>query len=637
MQSSNTGRKNTLEAASSAMNEISGAIITITLVMSAVFVPVTFITGTTGVFYKQFGITLACAIIISACTALTLSPALCALFLKPYEDKALHGKGLLNRYYRYFNIAFGAFSRKYQNMLDTLIHHKWIAVSGILVFAVVLGFLMKTAPKGFIPAEDKGVIFVDIALPPATSLEKNREVTQKLEKIITSIPEMNAYSMIIGNSFLSGSGSSYSMLICELIPFEERKGKAHSVPGVISRLYGMTAGFTGAKIMFFTPGMIPGFGMAGGFEMKLEDKTGGDIKVFEQNANKFLAELRKRPEIQYASTAFNTNFPQYQVNVNVERCKQSGITVNTVLSAMQGYVGGFYASDFNRFGKQYRVMLQAEPRYRGNPESMNSIFVRTASGTMAPITEFISFKRVYGPENLTRFNMYTSVAVNGGPNPGFSSGQALSVVKEVAEQTLPQGYTYEYSGSTREEVASGNQSLIIFLLSLIFVYFLLCAQYESFILPFSIILTLPIGIAGSFIFARMMGVENNIYLQISLIMLIGLLSKNAILIVEFALQRRRRGMTIVQSALDGARVRLRPILMTSFSFIVSLLPLVLSTGIGANGNRSIGVGAVGGMFVGTMLGILVIPVLYVIFQNIQEYFRKPAAVDVSAPDVQPLI
>ncbi len=628
------GMKSTLEASVSAMNEISGAIITITLVMSAVFVPVTFITGTTGVFYKQFGITLACAIIISACIALTLSPALCALFLKPHDEKALHGKGFFTRFYRGFNMGYSAFSEKYQKLLNVLIHHKWIAICGILAFSLLLGYLMKSTPKGFIPTEDKGAIFVDIALPPATSLAKTTEVTHRLEKIVTSIPEMGAYSMIVGNSFLSGSGSSYAMLICDLKPYGERKGKEHSVESVIARLYGMTSGFTEARVMFFTPGMVPGFGLAGGFELKVEDKTGGDIKTFEQNANTFLSELRKHPEIQYANTAFSTNFPQYQVDVNAERCKQSGIGVSTVLSAMQGYIGGYYASDFNRFGKQYRVMLQAEPKYRGNPESMNNVFVKTSSGEMAPITEFISFKRIYGPENLTRFNMYTSIAVNGGPNPGFSSGQAIEVVKDVAQKTLPQGYTYEFSGSTREEVASGNQSVVIFLLSLIFVYFLLCAQYESFILPFSILLTLPIGIAGSFLFARFMGVENNIYLQISLIMLIGLLSKNAILIVEFALQRRRSGMTIVQSAVEGARIRLRPILMTSFSFIVSLLPLVFSTGIGANGNRSIGVGAAGGMLVGTMVGILVIPVLYVIFQNIQEYFGKPVAMESSASDIQ---
>ncbi len=626
------GERNTVEAAASAMNEISAAIITITLVMSAVFVPVTFVTGTTGVFYKQFGITLACAIVISAVTALTLSPALCALFLKPHDTGRLDKKGIKNRFYGYFNAAFAGFTRRYQKLLDAVMHKKWIVFGIILVFSAVFIFLNKTTPKGFVPMEDKGVIFTDISLPPATSLEKTREVTHKVEKIITSIPEMRAYSMIVGNSFLSGSGSSYAMIICELRDFHERKGREHEINSVIGRLYKATSGFNEAKIMFFTPGMVPGFGMAGGFELKLEDKTGGDIKVFEQNAATFLDELRKMPEIQYATTAFNTRFPQYQVDVNAARCKQSGISVNTVLSALQGYVGGYYASDFNRFGKQYRVMLQAEPKYRGNPDDMNNVFVRTSTGEMAPITEFISFKRVYGPENLTRFNMYTSISVNGGPKPGFSSGQAIQAVEEVAARTLPQGYTYEYSGATREEIASGSKSLLIFLLSLIFVYFLLCAQYESFILPFSILLTLPVGIAGSFMFARIMGVENNIYLQISLIMLIGLLSKNAILIVEFALQRRRAGMTIVDSAISGATVRLRPILMTSFSFIVSLLPLVLSTGIGANGNRSIGVGAVGGMFVGTMLGILVVPILYVIFQNIQELFRRPALEGIPASD-----
>ena len=364
----------------------------------------------------------------------------------------------------------------------------------------------------------------------------------------------------------------------------------------------------------------------------MEDKTGGDIKTFEKNANTFLSELRKHSEIQFASTAFNTNFPQYQVDVNPERCKQSGISVSQVLSALQGYVGGYYASDFNRFGKQYRIMIQAEPEYRGNPESMNNVFIRTSSGEMAPITEFISFKRVYGPENLTRFNMYTSIAVNGGPNPGYSSGQALEVVERVAEQTLPQGYTYEYSGSTREEAVSGNQSLIIFFLSLVFVYFLLCAQYESFILPVSIVLTLPVGVAGSFIFARIMGVENNIYFQISLIMLIGLLAKNAILIVEFALQRRQGGMSIADSAINAAVVRLRPILMTSISTIVSIIPLALSTGIGANGNRSIGIGAAGGMFMGTLIGIFVIPVLFIIFQNIQEFISKPVPREIASSD-----
>jgi HAE1 family hydrophobic/amphiphilic exporter-1 len=369
--------------------------------------------------------------------------------------------------------------------------------------------------------------------------------------------------------------------------------------------------------------MVPGFSISGGFDLKLEDKTGGDIKVFEQNARQFLGALNQRPEIQYAISAFNTNFPQYQIDVNVARCKQSGITVSSVLSALQGYIGGFYASDFNRFGKQYRIMVQAEPKYRGNPEDLNNIFVRTSNREMAPITEFITIKRVFGPENISRFNMYTAISVTGAPNFGYSSGDAINAIGEVAGQTLPQGYGYEFSGITREEVASGNQSILIFALSVIFVYFLLAAQYESFMLPLSIIFSLPIGIAGSFMFAKIMGVENNIYLQISLIMLIGLLAKNAILIVEFALQRRHRGMSITQSAIEGATARLRPILMTSFAFIFGLIPLVVGGGVGANGNRSIGVGAVGGMLVGTMIGILVIPAMYVVFQTLQEKITKP--------------
>ncbi|HAH23826.1 MAG TPA: hydrophobe/amphiphile efflux-1 family RND transporter, partial [Prolixibacteraceae bacterium] len=363
--------------------------------------------------------------------------------------------------------------------------------------------------------------------------------------------------------------------------------------------------------------------------LKVEDKTGGDIRQLEQNTQKFLGALSQRPEIQYAITSFNSNFPQYQVDVNVARCKQSGIAVNTIFSTLQGYVGGFYASDFNRFGKQYRVMLQAEPRYRGNPEDLNNIYVRTSSGEMAPITEFIALHRVFGPENITRFNMYTSIAVTGAQKAGYSTGDAIKAVQEVAAQTLPQGYGYEFSGLTREEMASGNQSILIFILSVIFVYFLLSAQYESYILPLSILFSLPIGISGAFIFAKIMGVENNIYLQISLIMLIGLLAKNAILIVEFSLQRRHRGMSIVQAAIEGATARLRPILMTSFALIFGLIPLVIGGGVGANGNRSIGVGAVGGMLIGTMIGILVIPAMFVIFQTLQEKITHPAKQPIS--------
>ncbi len=626
----NQGAKNAKEAAVSAMDEISTAIISITLVMSAVFIPVTFISGTTGVFYKQFGITLAIAIVISAINALTLSPALCAIFLKPSSESSLHNKGLLKRFHASFDVAFSVLTIRYQRMVNRFIKHKGIAVGIIVVFVLTLGFMLKTTRTGFVPAEDKGSIMVDISLPPATSLEKTKEVAQQVGAIIASVPEMDSYSQIIGSSLLGGSGSSYAMYFCNLKPFKERKGKGQDVNSIIGKLFMATAHIRDAKIIFFTPGMIPGFGISGGFELNLEDKTGGDIKVFEQNARQLLGALSQRKEIQYATTSFNTNFPQFQVDVNSERCEQSGISVSTVLDALQGYIGGYYASDFNRFGKQYRVMIQAEAKDRGNPEDLNNIFVRTSTGEMAPLTEFVNTKRVYGAENLTRFNMYTSISVNGAANPGYSTGDAIKAVQEVSSQKLPQGYGYEFSGMTREEMASGNQSLLIFILCFIFVYFILCAQYESFILPLSIIITLPIGIAGSFIFARFMGVENNIYLQISLIMLIGLLAKNAILIVEFALQRRHRGMSIVQSAIEGATARLRPILMTSFAFIFGLLPLVVSTGVGANGNRSIGVGAVGGMLVGTVIGILVIPAMYVIFQTLQEKVKKPVFQDIPA-------
>ena len=626
------GAKNAKEAAVTAMDEISTAIVSITLVMSAVFIPVTFITGTTGVFYKQFGITLAVAIVISAINALTLSPALCAIFLKPHNNNALHKKGFMQRFYTAFNVSFDAMTSRYKKTTHFFMDRKWVAVALIVLFTSGLFLLMKTTPTGFVPAEDMGRIFVDIGLPPSTSMERTKKIVNQVDSIIGSLPEMEARTAIVGNSLISGQGSSYGMLICSLKPFEQRKGKGQDINSVIGRLYGMTAQIKGAKVIIFTPPMVPGFSISGGFELKLEDKTGGDIKEFEQNARVFLAALNQRPEIQYAITAFNTNFPQYQVEVNAARCKQSGISVSAVLSSMQGYIGGFYASDFNRFGKQYRVMVQSEPKYRGNPDDMNNIFVRTSTGEMAPITEFITLKRVFGPENITRFNMYTSIAVTGSPNIGFSSGDAIKAAQEVAVQTLPQGYGYEFSGLTREEMASGNQSILIFLLSVIFVYFLLAAQYESFILPLSIIVSLPIGIAGAFIFAKIMGVENNIYLQISLIMLIGLLAKNAILIVEFSLQRRHRGMSIIQSAVEGATARLRPILMTSFAFIFGLIPLVIGGGVGANANRSIGVGAVGGMLIGTMIGILVIPAMFVIFQTLQEKISKPEAPEVSGFD-----
>ncbi len=623
------GAKSSLEAAISAMNEISGAIISITLVMAAVFVPVTFITGTTGVFYKQFGITLAVAIVLSAVNALTLSPALCAIFLKPHQESSSHKKGFLQRFYSAFNVSFDYMTTRYQRVTGFFIARKWISIVLIVLFTGLLYFLMKTTPSGFVPMEDRGIMMIDISLPPATSLEHTKEVVEKVDRLVGETSEIAGRSMVVGRSIISGQGSTYGMLFCNLKPFKERKGEGQDINSVINKLYAATSQIKDAKIIIFTPPMVPGFSISGGVEFKLEDRTGGDIKDFEQVSKQFLGALNQRPEIQYAMTSFNTNFPQYQVDVNVARCKQSGIMVSAVLGALQGYVGGFYASDFNRFGKQYRIMVQADPSYRGNPEDLNNMFVKTSTGEMAPITEFISLKRVYGPENITRFNMYTSISVNSSPNFGYSSGDAIQAVEAVATQTLPPGYSYEFSGLTREEIASGNQSILIFALSVIFVYFLLAAQYESFILPLSILFSLPVGIAGSFIFARIMGVENNIYLQISLIMLIGLLAKNAILIVEFALQRRHNGMGIVQAAVEGATARLRPILMTSFAFIFGLSPLIIGGGVGANGNRSIGVGAVGGMIVGTMVGILVIPTMFVIFQILQEKISKPEKKEIS--------
>lgn len=616
------GAKNAKEATVSAMSEISTAIISITLVMAAVFIPVTFITGTTGVFYKQFGITLAVAILISAVNALTLSPALCALFLRPHKEE-VHQKGFLPRFYSSFNIAFDTMTEKYKRVTHFFMAKKWMAVSLIIVFTATLAFLMKTTPTGFVPAEDTGVLIVDISMPPATSAEQTKVVVQKVDEILANTPEIQGRAMVIGRSIISGQGSAYGMMFCDLKPFNERKEKGQDINSVIKRLYGAVSQIKNARILLITRPMVPGFSIAGGVEFKLEDKTGGDIKKFEDISRQFLGALNQRPEMQYAMTSFNTNYPQYLVDVNVAKCMQSGINTSTVLSALQGYIGGFYASDFNRFGKQYRVMLQAEPGYRGNPDDLNSIMVRTSNGEMAPITSFITLSRSYGPENITRFNMYTSISINSTPNFGYSSGDAIKAVEEVAAQTLPVGYGYEFSGLTREEMASGNQSILIFALSVIFVYFLLAAQYESYILPLSILVSLPIGIAGAFLFARIMGVENNIYLQISLIMLIGLLAKNAILIVEFSLQRRHRGLSIIQSAVEGATARLRPILMTSFAFIVGLIPLVIGGGVGANGNRSIGVGAVGGMLIGTMIGILVIPTMFVIFQTLQEKIKKP--------------
>ena len=617
------GYTSSLEASKDAMHEISGAIISITLVMAAVFVPVSFIQGSAGVFYKQFGLTLAIAIVLSAVNALTLSPALAALFLKPHKKEGEKKKNYLQRFYVAFNAGFDATKRKYEKTVTFLSHTRWIAFAIIIVFSGVFYYLMKTTPTGFVPDEDLGAIMTDIALPPSASLERTAQIADEVEKIAHTIPEVETILKITGFGMISGSGSNYALVIMKLKPWDQRKKKGEDVKAIIGQLFAKTSGIRDAKIIFFAPPTLSGFGVSGGFSFQLQDKTGKDIASFYKVSTDFLAALNKRPEIQYASTSFNPNFPQYQIDVNVAKVKEAGLQVNDILNTMQGYFGGVYASNFNQFGKQYRVMYQAEPAFRANPESLNNIYVRNANGTMAPITGFITLEKVYGPQSISRFNLFTAIAVTGAPNPGYSSGDAIKAIEEVAATTLPVGYGYEFSGLTREELSASGQTVFIFLLIIVFIYFLLSAQYESYLLPFSILLSLPIGLTGAFLFARIFDISNNIYLQITLIMLVGLLSKNAILIVEFALDRRRKGMPIIQSAIAGAEARLRPILMTSFAFIFGIMPLMFSAGAGANGNRSIGTGAVGGMFIGTLIGVFVIPTLFIVFQSLQEKISGP--------------
>ena len=621
------GYSSALEASKSAMGEISGAIISITLVMAAVFVPVSFISGSAGVFYKQFGLTLAIAIILSAVNALTLSPALCAVFLKPHneEDKK---KNIFQRFFMAFNVAFEATTNKYRKGVSFFIHKKWIVVVGILAFGGVFYYLTVSTPTAFVPNEDTGSIMADISLPASSSIERTEQVIAEVEKIAQTIPEVDNILTSSGRGMISGSGSNYGMVIIRLKHWDERKGEGQDIQSIVAQLFAKTRGIREGKVVFFTPPSIQGFGVSGGFEFQLQDRSGQEISTFSQVGNDFIAALNARPEIQYASTSFDPNFPQYQIDVNVERAKEAGFSVSDILSTMQGYYGGVYASNFNQFGKQYRVMFQAEPAYRANPEGLNNIYVRNSNGNMAPITSFVTMKRVYGPQSISRFNLYTSMDINGAPNPGYSSGDAIKAIQEVAATSLPVGYGFEFSGMTREELSAGSQTLFIFLLVIIFVFLLLSAQYESYILPLAVLLSLPIGLAGTYIFASLFDIANSIYLQITLIMLVGLLAKNAILIVEFSLDRRRQGMPIVKAALEGAQARFRPILMTSFAFIFGLIPLMLAGGAGAVGNRAIGTGAVGGMLIGTILGVFVIPILFIIFQGLQERIgKKPSPVE----------
>ncbi|UFH34807.1 efflux RND transporter permease subunit [Flavobacterium acetivorans] len=613
------GAKSGKEATISAMSEITGAIISITLVMSAVFIPVSFLSGPSGVFYQQFAITLAIAILISAVNALTLSPALCALFLKPHTDSKHHKKNFKEKFFIAFNTSFDRMNNRYVKSLGFLARKKWITVTALIVFSGITFFLFQTTPSGFIPNEDRGIIMADLTLPPGTTLEKTQKAVNELDSILASMDIVEARMSVVGFSLLNSvNGGSYAFTVIKLKDWKERKGANQSVDAVVGELFGRTAHFKDARALFFTPPSVQGFGAADGFELKIQDKGDDDWATVSKVTNEFLGELMKRPEIQYAMTNFNPNFPQYQMDINVERAKDAGVSVTDIFNTMQGYYGGLYTTDFNKFGKQYRVMIQAKASDRTNLESINSIYVKNASGQKVAISQFVDFKRIYGPEAVARFNMLKAVNVNGKAKPGYSSGDAIKAVQEVAAQHLPKSYTYEFSGMTREEILAGNQAIGVFLLSLIFVYFLLSAQYESYLVPLSVLLSLPVGIAGAIGFVKLAGLENNIYFQVALIMLIGLLAKNAILIVEFAIQRRRHGMDLTAAAIEGAKARLRPILMTSLAFIFGLMPLALASGVGAVGNRSIGMGAVGGMLVGTVFGVFVIPILFVIFQGLQE-------------------
>ena len=617
-----SGYKSPRKAAIDAMGEISGAIISITLVMASVFLPVTFITGSAGVFYRQFGITLAVAIIISAVNALTLCPALAALFLKPPQHSDDHQpKTFLQRFGVGFNAAYDFLTAKYTKSVTFLSGRKWLVLMAIGLFAGAFYWLVRTTPSSFVPKEDMGTIFVNITLPPASSMERTTAVADQVDAIAHTIPEIQNSMRTLGQNFVAGNGSAYGMLILRLKPWDDRPGVSDD--DIIKQLKQKTAGIREGSLVFMQQPTITGFGTSGGFTFQVQDKGGHTTDEFYKVTQKFLAELSKRPEIQYATTPFNPNFPQYELDVNVAKCKEAGLAVGDVLNAMQVFYGSSYVSNFNEFGKQYRVIMQADDKYRASPEGLNKIAIRTTAGSMAPITEFITLKRIYGPESVSRFNLFSSMSVNGSPNPTYSTGQALNAIQEVAAQTLPAGYGFEYSGISREEQNVGSQTLYVFILCLAFVYLLLSAQYESYLLPFAVILSLPVGLSGVYVFARLFGLDNNIYMQISLIMLIGLLAKNAILIVQFAVERRQSGMDLLQSAVEGAKARLRPILMTSFAFVFGLMPLMFATGAGAFGNRSIGTGAIGGMLFGTLLGVFVIPTLFIIFQGLQEKISGP--------------
>lgn len=616
------GYKSSYHATKDAMGDVTMAIVSCTCVFMAVFIPVTFMGGTSGVFYTQFGITMATSVGISMISALTLCPALCAIMMRP-SDGTKSAKSINGRVRAAYNASYNALLGKYKKGVMFAIHHRWMVWTSLGVALVLLAWMMATTRTGLVPQEDQGVMMVNISTSPGSTLEETGKVMQKAEAVLKGVPEIQHYAKVVGYGLLSGQGTSYGTMIVRLKDWSERKGKEHSADAVMARLNARFYGIKEAQIFCFQPGMIPGYGMGNAIELNLQDKTGGDMQTFYQSVMQFLGALNQRPEVAMAYSSYAMNFPQISVDVDAAKCKRAGISPATVLDALGSYCGGSYISNYNKFGKVYRVMMQASPEFRLNEHALDNMFVRNGT-EMAPISQFVTLKKVLGPEVSNRFNLYSSIAANVNPANGYSGGEVQKAIQEVAAQTLPSGYSYEYGGMAREEANSGGaQTIFIYGICIVLIFLILSCLYESFLVPFAVIFSVPFGLMGSFLFAKLFGLENNIYLQTGVIMLIGLLSKTAILITEYAIERRRMGMGIVESAYSAAQARFRPILMTVLTMIFGMLPLMFSTGAGANGNGSLSTGVIGGMTVGTLALLFVVPVFYIIFEYLQEKIRKP--------------
>ena len=613
------GYRSAYKASVDAMGGIATALVATTFVFMAVFIPVSFMGGTTGTFYTQFGLTMAVAVGISLINSLTLSPALCALIMTPHEE-VVEGKkaSFSSRFHKAFDTAFGSLVAKYSKVVMFMFKRRWLTFVLLVVACGGLAYLMNTTKTGLVPKEDMGSINVDVRTPPGTNIAETDKVLAEIDRRISTIPQIKAYSRTTGFAGQFGQGSSTGNFTIRLHDWEDRQGKGDDVDSVMEEIYARTADINSADIMVYTRGMIPGYGSSNGFEIYVQDQKGGKLDDLEKITSDFIVELNKRPEISRAKTAFDSSYPMYLVEVDAVQCKRNGISPGDVLSVLSGYIGGSYASNMNRFSKLYRVMYQAAPEYRLDTESLQNMFVRNSKGEMSPVNQYLKLSRIYGPQSISRFNLFTAISINGQAANGYSSGQAIKAVREVAEKILPAGYGFEFGGMSREEANTGNSVAVIFAICIVFIYLILCALYESIFIPIVIIVSIPFGLAGSFLFARMFGLENNIYLQIGLLMLIGLLAKTAILLTEYASQKREEGFSISQAALSAAEARLRPILMTSLTMVFGMLPLMFASGVGANGNISIGVGTVGGMLIGTLALLIIVPPLFIIFQHIEE-------------------